>query len=457
MLVKKDRPGRIVLIPADKGISWWRRFWRTLGLGRYYICCDGLHDQEAFMEGREFLPKNPGGEEYVSAGIYNFSAPFTISDATRPGIIRGAGIGATLVMNNGAGDAFVLNTGGPLALKIADMTIRGSATTARGVEIGPDTNALIFENLHLLYHGEEGVYAQTAYSNTYRNVKAMYCGQAGVHSGFEFFDRCHWTVLEACAAQHNSQYGIYFHTTCNGVAISHPVVESNAVGGLLVAGAAGLKLSGGYFEFNVGRQIFLQSVYGGGLEDVYVHGDGVNSTHGVWLEDAIGNLVKGMAFSGHITASINTQANTYNNQIGPNFSTDAVYAVKGGKNIWIDYRNLGEADLKVDGAIIGSQDVPTYGAVVPIDLSLGNIFTIVVTDGNAFTIDNPTNALTGCNFTIVVYNNSGGALGVITWGNQYKMTGWANPANGMVRAVEFVSTEVGKHIQAGAISGDITY
>ncbi len=63
---------------------------------------------------------------------------------------------------------------------------------------------------------------------------------------------------------------------------------------------------------------------------------------------------------------------------------------------------------------------PTYGASVAINLSLGSLFKIVVTDASAFTVANPTGTGDGTLYTIMIVNTSGGAHGTITWGTQYK-------------------------------------
>jgi hypothetical protein len=80
---------------------------------------------------------------------------------------------------------------------------------------------------------------------------------------------------------------------------------------------------------------------------------------------------------------------------------------------------------------------PTYGVTVAIDAAAGCVHNITATDGVAFTISNPTNALTGQVIFIKVKNSSGGALGTVTWDTLYKMSAWTSPADGFSRAVEF--------------------
>lgn len=81
----------------------------------------------------------------------------------------------------------------------------------------------------------------------------------------------------------------------------------------------------------------------------------------------------------------------------------------------------------------------TYGVTIAVDVSQGNKFDIAVTNGVAFTISNPTNTIAGSaqRITIIVYNFSGGVMGAITWGGNYKMSAWTNPANNFNRAIDF--------------------
>lgn len=81
--------------------------------------------------------------------------------------------------------------------------------------------------------------------------------------------------------------------------------------------------------------------------------------------------------------------------------------------------------------------VVTYSASMTPDASLGNIFTITVTNGTAFTINAPTNPTAGQQITITIRNTSGGAAGAATWNAAFKMTAWTNPATANSRSIQF--------------------
>ena len=103
------------------------------------------------------------------------------------------------------------------------------------------------------------------------------------------------------------------------------------------------------------------------------------------------------------------------------------------------------------GAVIQNQPSwPGTGNAVTIDLSLGNYFLIVATANTAFTISNPINSPSArVQFTIVISNTSGGALGAITPGTGYKLTGAAFPVptNGNQYAVVFTGNSAGGYYE----------
>ncbi len=90
------------------------------------------------------------------------------------------------------------------------------------------------------------------------------------------------------------------------------------------------------------------------------------------------------------------------------------------------------------GLSLGKQAL-TYGATVTNNAALGSYMTLAVTDGNAFTIAAPSTAANGMEIVFEIYNNSGGAMGVVTWNATFHLDGsFANPANGKRRVIRFV-------------------
>jgi hypothetical protein len=115
---------------------------------------------------------------------------------------------------------------------------------------------------------------------------------------------------------------------------------------------------------------------------------------------------------------------------------------------------LNVSKLSASTAISAGRVAVTYGASMTIDASAGNEFVITPTNGTAFTIQNPTSQVTGQRITIRLVNTTGGALGTVTWGSQFKMAAWTSPADGNSRAIDFQHNGT-NWIEAGRTSADI--
>lgn len=80
----------------------------------------------------------------------------------------------------------------------------------------------------------------------------------------------------------------------------------------------------------------------------------------------------------------------------------------------------------------------TYASNVSTDSLAADLYQVTVTDTNNFTIDSPDNPQEGHVLTFMIYNNSGGAMGTITWSG-FKLSGaFTNPANTKIRMITFV-------------------
>jgi hypothetical protein len=93
--------------------------------------------------------------------------------------------------------------------------------------------------------------------------------------------------------------------------------------------------------------------------------------------------------------------------------------------------------LTIATAIIHHITTVTYSASMTLDAAEGNIFIITATDGNAFTINAPSNPVIGQRISITIKNSSSGALGSATWNAAFKMSTWTNPADTNQRSIEF--------------------
>jgi len=81
--------------------------------------------------------------------------------------------------------------------------------------------------------------------------------------------------------------------------------------------------------------------------------------------------------------------------------------------------------------------IAEYGDTVSFDADLGKHFIVSVTNGDAFTIQNPVQGVPGGRITIRIRNVSSVAIGHITWGDAYRLAPWSSPRAGMSRAIDF--------------------
>lgn len=93
--------------------------------------------------------------------------------------------------------------------------------------------------------------------------------------------------------------------------------------------------------------------------------------------------------------------------------------------------------LNAQFALIQTRIIITYSASMAINAAVGTFFDITATDGNAFTVNTPTNPVDGQQITFTIRNISGGALGAVTWGAGYKLATWTSPATANSRSITF--------------------
>lgn len=100
----------------------------------------------------------------------------------------------------------------------------------------------------------------------------------------------------------------------------------------------------------------------------------------------------------------------------------------------------------------GQPITPSYtpSATITFDASQGSGHAILtITDGATLTITNPVNPVggpyyaAGSELVVTIRNTSGGVLGAITWGDQFKLAGpFVPPANGCNRSIIFRNSSV---------------
>lgn len=108
----------------------------------------------------------------------------------------------------------------------------------------------------------------------------------------------------------------------------------------------------------------------------------------------------------------------------------------GSSSSYIKYNNA-----PLGGNASWGSEILTYGTTIAVNASAVTLARIVVTDGTAFTISNPSNATDGQVLTFNILNSSGGTIGNVTWDTAF-YDSWSNssdkPANGLRTMVTFV-------------------
>lgn len=131
-----------------------------------------------------------------------------------------------------------------------------------------------------------------------------------------------------------------------------------------------------------------------------------------------------------ITITTLTSSRLIHNTAGPTITTST-------SNVVLDMAGTKYAIPPITSALVEKRTAPTYGATVSVDASLGNEFDVSVSNGTAFTVAAPTNPVDGQRITIKLQNNSGGAMGAVTWNAAYKLAAWTSPATGFSRSIDF--------------------
>lgn len=208
------------------------------------------------------------------------------------------------------------------------------------------------------------------------------------------------------------EFGNYWATFTND-----PVVDSSTAKDLQRLSTFGSGVNGGVAGVGQIVRAYIQEVF---------------ALPGTSLVSLNGGAVGG---TGHVRTGRSTAADS-----------DAIHEFYNGTSTRLSYVEAPNGGFQArQGRVTGATYAPTFpgaGGAVSIDASLGNMATVTVTDGTAFQINNPTNnpVAGGQYFTFEIFNNSGGAMGAITWQNGlYKLTGggFTNPANGKRRFITF--------------------
>ncbi|MDX2059917.1 MAG: glycosyl hydrolase family 28-related protein [Gemmatimonadales bacterium] len=247
----------------------------------------------------------------------------------------------------------------------------------------------------------------------------------------------------------------------HNILIDEAVANTNAVAGIglrnctvehQAAGKCGIRIKGygRIFGVNITDLHVEQANSGAGTYGIQIDGAGDVKMDGIQLQSSstssggirIENNVLNTRYSAKNVTNINTINPCIDDQLeGVQFTGVHVP--------WYCSSDFGVFKQK--------QQTLTYGASVATNLTLGNYCILVITNGTAFTIANPTNAQVGQRLTYEIVNSSGGAHGTISWGANfaYRDASFGAIANGKRRTIMFEYRGSNVWAQIGAATGDM--
>lgn len=344
-------------------------------------------------------------------------------------------------------------------VRVADMTLDG-AFSGSGYRAGILTIGAIehhferndiYSNTWCVYHVRDGFLGRTN-NNKMLAVSswAPFClgmsAACGVYcsTADEFTGGAYLLVLQ------NSSVTLLAPWLETGGGVSRAAILADGWGGIaagvtLVGGVVNSESGGAYLEAGllIGKAEF--HMFGGAVE---VLKTGIPAT---LFEGSTGVSFMGTAF--HVNTGVSALIGVGEAPVGP---ITVVGAHKQASNDvpWTDAPEyvtfLNTPDNSTTRPFAQSRQIvplveatvtvsPSAG-VVQLDASAANKFLIQVTDASAFTVQRPTGMSRGQELSIAVENASGGAMGAVTWSSTFNMSAWTNPADGYLRAVNFVYT-----------------
>jgi len=182
--------------------------------------------------------------------------------------------------------------------------------------------------------------------------------------------------------------------------------------------------------------IYLGKVNGCSITGNYINGTGYLNSTGITIAGASSGVNISGNYFGSLLYGVNLNSSDTTYSILANTVTAGTTEVTG---ILQQSSGLAQIANRIvqTGAAGFYLQYPTYGTSIAIDASASNNFVIGVTNNTGFTISNPTNA-SAQYISIKIVNTSGGAMGTITWGSNYRLSAWTNPATGYSRTIDFV-------------------
>jgi polygalacturonase len=347
----------------------------------------------------------------------------TSIDGSRAGIIVQTADKITLVNNrlDSINDTGLCAVAGCTNVLISGNTVSTCFYEGIGLGAGQTNNCVVSHNV-VRSTGNNGIDTGDARSVTITGNVIDTCLAGIVEDASALSVRTDLAlVIVGNKVSNASNHGIAILGTTNGG--HNVVVSNNAVDG---TGWSGIQLSSVGESTVIGNTIRNVSTAVAGFSGIALGSNGTTGCTGVLV----------------VANRIYDSANGY----GIDRGTGGTGAAQNNNNNYVGNQIRGCSGAPAMAGTAGPNDVLTlpgvqaltYGVTVNTSADTGPIFTLVVTNGTAFTIAAPTNPTFGREITYDVKNSSGGAMGVITWNAPFLLAGaFVNPANTKRRTITF--------------------
>lgn len=347
----------------------------------------------------------------------------------------------------------------------------GNACTIDGGSGGGGLFRLRFENISVQgnTNSTHGFYVRGIHHSVFDHLRCLGCSTSGSAFQIEWCVANEWRT-PVCSVNEGTLSPLPAHgmmLTRRGTGaewtttqtIINPVME-----GLTGTGSAGLyclytlsnTILGGTSEGNYygvyiasvsgQHSLYNLNVEGNTQRAVLIDGGNSNIVTGCYVNDgtielastANRNLIIGCVVD-TLTLGAST---TYNGSIGLRVLT-AIADSNPTENWMLNCTDPGSTGAitpqsRILHGMVATVRALTYGTTVNVDARNGTYFTVTITDGVAFTLNNPDNSVNGQELTFTFRNTSGGAAGALTFGGSYKtQASWTQPATGFSRSITF--------------------
>lgn len=264
-------------------------------------------------------------------------------------------------------------------------------------------------------NGEDGLQLGNCNDNVFANVGSQFSGGIGIHfktDGVNSGPRCNTILSNDSEANVGNDIqidaatiptyapGLYNKIYGNrSVALNSRIVD-NSTGSMIFQWNANI----GQYAFNNRIAVSNPTLNGAAVYDFYA---------GTGYANVVGML-------GIVDGTTGGQWQLYTKRDG---DTIALALSVNSRGILVQHRNYNPQNVQPN---------------VPVDVAAGTLVNLDVTSTSAFQINSPTNdGADGQQLTICVKNTTGGVMGTITWGSEYKLSAWTNPATGFSRSISF--------------------